>query len=244
MADHLIAQLGRLGLTLDKTGATLVLYPDSATGATVPLKAASTASLSGRVAVKLAAYPAAMPEGGLLPFLVVPAATDLSGVAFDWQGVGYGQPVGEIVVSDPMDGFVTVSAKLSTIAGPVTPTTGGSAATYFEKASHWSDGLVHHATNYLVTGHSNVRATSSDWVHTWECKADTVTLVDSRFFTKQRNRLYFKDLRLYGNSRLGIGSRRRLPRRLHPRRAIGEAAILTRARVFGRILMQMPEHCP
>jgi len=59
MADHLIAQLGRLGLTLDKTGATLVLYPDSATGATVPLKAASTASLSGKVAVKLAAYPAA-----------------------------------------------------------------------------------------------------------------------------------------------------------------------------------------
>ena len=187
-------------------GATIVLYPDAATGETIPLKAASSAALSGTVAVKLAAYPGAMPDGGLLPFLVVPSATDLSGVTFDWQGVGYGQPVGEIVVSDPADGFVTVSAKLSTIAGPVTPTTGGSAATYFETASHWSDGLAHHATNYLVTGHSNVRATSADWVHTWECKADAVTLVDSRFLTKQRNRLYFKDLRLYGNSRLGIAS--------------------------------------
>ena len=118
MADHLIAQLGRLGLTLDKTGATLVLYPDSATGATVPLKAASTASLSGKVAVKLAAYPAAMPEGGLLPFLVVPAATDLSGVAFDWQGVGYGQPVGEIVVSDPMDGILYQAAQPPLLQGP------------------------------------------------------------------------------------------------------------------------------
>ena len=203
---HLSADAVPAPAAFAATGGTIVLYPDATTGATVPLKATSSASLSGTVAVKLAGYPPAMPAGGLLPFLAVPAETDLSGVDFVWDGVGHGQPVGEIAVSDPAGGFVTVSVKLATVAGPVTPTTGSTAATYFETASHWSDGLANHATNYLVVGHSNVRGTSGDWVHTWESKADTVTLVDSTFVTKQRNRLYFKDLRLRGNSAIGIGS--------------------------------------
>lgn len=203
---HLSADAMLTPAAFSTTGGTIVLYPDATTGATVPLKALSSATLSGTITVKLPAYPGAMPPGGVMPFLVVPAATDLSGVSFEWEGVRYGQPVGGIVMSDPEDGFVTVSAKLATISGPVTPTTGNSEATYFETASHWSDSLAHHATNYLITGHSNVRATSGEWVHTWECKADSVTMVDSCFQTKQRNRLFFKDLRLYGTSRIVIAS--------------------------------------
>lgn len=190
------------------TDGTIVLYPDATTGTTVPLKAVSSATLSGTVAVKLANYPAAMPEGGLLPFLVVPDTTDLSGVFFDWEGVGYGQPVGEIVVSEPEDGYVTVSAKLKTIAGPVTNTTGTASgkATFFETSAHWSDGLKHHATNYLANAW-RVQAKDASYVTPdWSCDAESVTLVGSTvLMNKQSTRLFFKDLRLHDAVKMQLG---------------------------------------
>ena len=190
------------------TGGTIVLFPDAATGATVPIKALSSATLSGRVTVKLADSPAAMPEGGLLPFLVVPADTDLAGVSFDWEGVGYGQPVGEIDVSGPEDGFVTVSAKLAAIGGPVTNTTGtgSGTVTLFETASHWSDGQKHHATNYLVNAWRLQAKDASYVTPDWSCGADSVTITGSTvLMNKQSTRLHFKDLRLYDAVKMQLG---------------------------------------
>ena len=190
------------------TGGTIVLYPDAETGATVPLKALSSATLSGTVKVALMAYPAAMPDGGLLPFLVVPEDTDLSGVFFDWTGVGYGQPIGEIAISEPANGFVTVSVKLSSVAGPVTNTTGtgSGTATLFETASHWSDTEKHHATNYLVNAWRLQAKDASYVTPQWSCNADSVTLKGNTvLMNKQREKFFFKDLRLYDSVKHQLG---------------------------------------
>lgn len=205
---HLSADATPAPGAFSTTGGTIVLYPDAATGATVPLKARTAAALSGVVKVALAASPATMPEDGLLPFLAVPEDTDLSGVFFDWTGVGYGQPVGGIAVSEPANGFVTVSVKLSTLDGPVTQTvTGTGTATLFEKATHWSDGLTHHGTNYLVRNAWRLQAKDASYVTpSWSCKAASVTLAGSTvLMNKQSTKLFFQDLRLYDSVKHQLG---------------------------------------
>ena len=59
--------------------------------------------------------------------------------------------------------------------------TGTGTATLFEKVTHWSDGLTHHATNYLVRNVWRLQAKDASYVTpSWSCNADSVMLAGSK----------------------------------------------------------------